>query len=75
MKILVIHGPNLNILGHRNEKYYGNKTLEEVNNMIESRARELDIEVEIFQSNYEGDIISNLQSTLDASYSGIIINP
>jgi len=75
MKVLVIHGPNLNILGYRDEKYYGNKTLEEVNNMIESKARELNVQVEIFQSNYEGDIISKLQSTLQANYFGIVINP
>ncbi|WP_077367704.1 type II 3-dehydroquinate dehydratase [Anaerosalibacter sp. Marseille-P3206] len=75
MKVLVIHGPNLNILGYRNEKYYGSKTLEEVNNMIESKAKELNVQVEIFQSNYEGDIISKLQYTLQTNYSGVIINP
>ena len=75
MKILVIHGPNLNILGHRSEKYYGNKTLKEINNMIESKAKELDIVIEIFQSNYEGGIISKLQSTLEGNYSGLVINP
>lgn len=75
MKILVIHGPNLNILGFRNEKFYGNKTLKEINDMIELKAKDLDVEVEIYQSNYEGDIISKLQSSLEGHYCGIIINP
>lgn len=74
-QILVIHGPNLNILGHRNKKYYGDKTIEEINSIIETKAKELSVDVEIFQSNYEGDIITKLQETLVANYAGIIINP
>lgn len=74
-QILVIHGPNLNILGHRNKKYYGDKTIEEINSIIESKAKELGVNVEIFQSNYEGDIITKLQETLVTNYTGIIINP
>ena len=71
-KILVIHGPNLDILGRREPEIYGDDTLEEINSMIRKRAAELSLEVEFFQSNHEGEIIDRIASS-DA-YS-IIINP
>jgi len=73
LKILVINGPNLNFLGKRNIDIYGNKTLEEINSQLKKRAEEMEIEVEFFQSNYEGEIIDRLQKTDE--FDGVIINP
>ncbi|NLK43641.1 MAG: type II 3-dehydroquinate dehydratase [Tissierellia bacterium] len=75
MKILVIHGPNLNVLGKRNPSIYGGKSLGEINKLIEKKAKELGFEVEIFQSNFEGDIVEKIHSAIDLEYHGIIINP
>ncbi len=75
MKLLIIHGPNLNLLSLRDKNQYGESTLEEINNMINKKAKELDFEVSIFQSNYEGDIVSLLHKTiLDEEYRGVILN-
>ena len=74
MKILVIHGPNLNMLGKLKTEIYGNKTLAEVNDAIQKRAKELGIEVVIFQSNSEAALIDFIQAHyLEAG--SIIINP
>ncbi len=75
MKILVIHGPNLNILEKRNSSIYGGKALEAINSIIEEKAKELGVEVETFQSNFEGAIVDKIQTSLDLRYDGIIINP
>lgn len=75
MKILVIHGPNLNILDRRDPSLYGGKSLDEINRLIEIRAKDLDIEVEFFQSNYEGSIVEKIQASIDSNFDGIIINP
>lgn len=75
MKILVIHGPNLNLLEKRNPSIYGGMPLDKINNLIRLKSRELNMEVEIFQSNYEGQIIDKIQSSIELGYSGIIINP
>ena len=53
MKILIIHGPNLNLLGKRDKSIYGSFTLEEINNRIKLKSKELNMEVELFQSNSE----------------------
>ena len=74
MKILVIHGPNLNILEKRNSSIYGGKALEAINSLIEEKAKELGVEVETFQSNFEGAIVDKIQTSLDLRYDGIIIN-
>ncbi len=73
MKILVMHGPNLNILGKRNKVIYGEKTLDEINELIEQHALEVDAEVIIFQSNSEGDLVDFLQRESGGA-DGIIIN-
>lgn len=73
-KILVIHGPNLNMLGFRDRKLYGYITLENLNKMIKNKGKDLGLEVETFQSNYEGDIIEKLHNAID-NCNGIIINP
>jgi len=73
MKILVIHGPNLNLLGKRNRQVYGDKTLEEVNRLLQEVAADLDIEVVTFQSNSEGALIDFIQEESPAA-DGIVIN-
>lgn len=72
MKILIIHGPNLNMLGRRDTAIYGTMSLGQINSLLEKRAQELGVEIATFQSNSEGTIIDFLQSQ---SADGIIINP
>jgi len=74
MKILIINGPNLNILGVRDPSLYGSETLESINKEIEKKASVLNIEVEFFQSNHEGFLIDFIQQEY-RNASGIIINP
>ncbi|MGB9836761.1 MAG: type II 3-dehydroquinate dehydratase [Candidatus Saccharicenans sp.] len=74
MRILVINGPNLNFLGKRKKEFYGQMNLEEINQRIKEKARELSVEVEFFQSNSEGSIIDKLQLQAD-DFDGLIINP
>lgn len=71
MKILVINGPNLNMLGKREKNIYGEKTLKDLENFIKGSF--LDIEFEFFQSNHEGFIIDKIHDSLE--FDGIIINP
>ncbi len=74
MKILLIHGPNLNLLGKRNRDLYGDKTLPELEAIVTQRARELGASVKVYQSNHEGALIDFIQEeALKAD--GIIINP
>ncbi len=72
MKILVIHGPNLNLLGTRESDIYGTQTLEEINNLLGKLATELGIELDIKQSNHEGKIVDLIQKK---DYDAIVINP
>jgi len=72
-KILVIHGPNLNLLGKRKPEVYGSLTLEEINKRIKEFAYKHNIEIEILQSNHEGEIINAIHNS--ATYLGIVINP
>lgn len=71
-RILVIHGPNLNLLGTRERETYGQETLEEVNRHIASQFK--NIEIEFFQSNSEGEIIDAIQRA-EKDFDGIVINP
>ncbi len=75
MKILIIHGPNLNLLEKRDKSIYGGESLDEINRLIKNKAIELDMEVEIFQSNHEGQIVDKIQEIMDSCYGGLIINP
>lgn len=74
MKILVINGPNLNMLGIREPGIYGASTLSDLETMIKEKAQELNTEVSFFQSNIEGEIINAIHSAHN-NYDGIIINP
>lgn len=72
-RILVIHGPNLNLLGDRDPEHYGNDTFEAVNNQIVARAERRDFSCDIFQSNFEGAIIDKLHEARNM-YDGVILN-
>ena len=74
MKILVIHGPNLNMLGKREKSIYGEKTLGQIDALLKKEARALNVEVVTFQSNHEGALIDFIQEQADSAQ-GIIINP
>ena len=74
MKILVIHGPNLNMLGKRDKSIYGEKTLDEINSLLRKEAEAVNAEVVAFQSNHEGALIDFIQEQT-GSAQGIIINP
>ncbi len=75
MRILTIHGPNLNLLGRREPEIYGVKSLEFINHEIESRGQALEIDTTCLQSNHEGEIIDWLHNAENEGFSGIIINP
>lgn len=74
MKILVIHGPNLNLLGKREPDVYGSFTLDEVNRRLSLLAQELGVEVSFFQSNHEGELVQKVQDAAGI-YAAIVINP
>ena len=74
MRFLVIHGPNLNRLGQREPDIYGEKTVAEIDNLLQKRCKELGVEINTFQSNSEGAIIDFIQSQIGKA-NGIIINP
>lgn len=75
MKILVINGPNLNFLGIREKKVYGNQDYAYLCELIRNKAKELGCEVELFQSNHEGAIIDRIQEAYSDGTEGIVINP
>ena len=74
MKILVLHGPNLNLLGERKPEIYGSTKLAQLNSQLRKKARELDVELRISQSNHEGALIDKLHAQR-RWMQGLIINP
>ncbi len=74
MNVLVLHGPNLNMLGQREPDTYGAQTLEGINEMITAEAEKLGAEVKIVQSNHEGELVEAIQQALGWA-DAIIINP
>ena len=72
-KILVLHGPNLNLLGKRQPEIYGRLTLEQINRKIRSLAKELEVEVEIRQSNSEGELVNWIQES-PKQFGALVIN-
>lgn len=73
-KILLVHGPNLNALGRRDQSAYGTKTLADIEALVTEEAKKLGYEIKVFQSNHEGALIDFLQAQ-GGETSGIIINP
>ncbi len=74
MKLLILNGPNLNLLGRREPEIYGTGTYADLCRIIEDHANHLGIEVEIFQSNHEGDLVDRIQAAYGA-IDGLILNP
>lgn len=74
MKILVINGPNINMLGIREKEIYGDKSYASLIKLIKTKAKELKIKVKFFQSNCEGEIVSAIQRAYN-KFDGIVINP
>jgi 3-dehydroquinate dehydratase II len=73
--ILVLHGPNLNLLGSREPEIYGRTTLADIHAAMEGRARSIGVRLESFQSNHEGELIDRVQSAREQGVGFIIINP
>lgn len=74
-RILVLHGPNLNLLGTREPEIYGHTTLADIHATMDSRARSAGVRLESFQSNHEGELIDRIQAAASERVSFIIINP
>ena len=74
MKILVINGPNLNMLGIREPDIYGKETYNDLILKIENHCKNINVECETYQSNHEGDLVDKIQSTYNV-FDGIVINP
>tara|TARA_Y100000768_G_C23951899_1_gene670647 strand:+ start:1287 stop:1724 length:438 start_codon:yes stop_codon:yes gene_type:complete len=73
-KIIIINGPNLNLLGNREDNIYGKETLEQIKKKSEIKCNELELNIDFFQSNNEGEIISKIHD-VEKFYDGLIINP
>lgn len=74
MKILVLHGPNLNLFGRREPHIYGTMTLAEINRKLQSLAKELKVQLAVLQSNHEGDLLDFLHKHMDSA-AGAVLNP
>ena len=74
MKILVLNGPNLNLLGTREPEKYGTQTLADIENFLKDEASKLNIEIEFYQSNIEGELVDKIQQAKGV-FDGIVINP
>ena len=75
MKILIINGPNINMLGIREVDVYGNKTYQDLCDLLNEYAKSKNVEIELFQSNHEGDIVDKIQMAYFEKVDGIVINP
>ena len=73
-KILIINGPNLNLLGNREKNFYGDTSLEKIKSLCSERCQKNQLEMDFFQSNHEGELIEKIQSVQN-DFDGIIINP
>jgi len=73
-KIIIINGPNLNLLGNREDNIYGTETLHDIESKCHKKAKDLNLEVNFFQSNNEGEIINKIHE-VENIYDGLIINP
>lgn len=75
LRVQVINGPNLNMLGKREPDIYGAITLDDIVRALEDRAGELGVEIEFYQSNIEGELVTIIQESKDKGIDGILINP
>ena len=74
MKILVLNGPNLNLLGRREKEHYGTWTLSRIEKQLKTQARSLKVNLEFLQSNHEGELVEKIQNA-QRKFDGILINP
>ena len=74
-KVLVIHGPNLNLLGQREKSIYGKTKLSEINAMLVATAKKAKLSVQTFQSNHEGEIVDKIGKAKDHGFAAILMNP
>jgi 3-dehydroquinate dehydratase-2 len=74
-KILIIHGPNLNLLGKRETDIYGKVSLEDINKDLKDEAKRLSVSIDLFQSNHEGEFVQKIQDAESDGFSAILINP
>jgi len=74
-KILVLHGPNLNLLGRREPEIYGRQTLADIDAVLKATAQNEGAELESLQSNHEGVLIDRLHQTIEDGTAGVLINP
>lgn len=74
MRVLVLHGPNLNLLGRREPHIYGTTTLEEIDQKLSALAKTLSVDIDCFQSNHEGELIDRLHENIDRA-AGALVNP
>jgi 3-dehydroquinate dehydratase-2 len=75
VNILVMHGPNLNLLGHREPTHYGCDTLQGIQSQLDELAERLDVQLQHFQSNHEGVLVDRIHQAMRESVAGIVINP
>ncbi len=73
-KVLVLHGPNLNLLGRREPEIYGSQTLDDINELLRRRAAEAQIQLDFFQTNHEGMLVDAIQAAPASAYDWIILN-
>ena len=74
-RILILHGPNLNLLGQREPEVYGRETLADINESLSLLADELAVAIETYQSNHEGNLIDKIHAAQNDGFAGIVINP
>lgn len=75
LRILALHGPNLNMLGKREPSHYGTDTLQTIENKLHALAGELGVELISYQSNHEGELVDRIHQAADEEIAGIVINP
>ena len=73
--IIIINGPNINLLGDRDKSIYGNETYESLLNRCRSEAKKIDVNIDFYQSNIEGELVNFIQSIHDSLDSWVVINP
>lgn len=75
MKIAILHGPNLRLLGRREPEVYGRDTLAEIDRRLSALAAELSVELTTFQSNHEGELLDFIERAVDEGVEGFLVNP